>query len=154
MAEHHRKKTEKLKTYWKEKAKRQYAAKKELRRQQQKENYDRRAVDLPRRLERMLPAVKHRAKIAGLDFDLTKEWLQQQPLMCAVSGIPFVLTEKGHGPLSPSFDRMDRTKGYVQGNVQIVSYFYNTAKNQWGDEAAQDLIISYAEAFQKLRSVA
>lgn len=37
-------------------------------------------------------------------------------------------------PFSPSLDRLDASKGYVKGNVQVVCSWYNIAKNEYTDE--------------------
>jgi hypothetical protein len=50
------------------------------------------------------------------------------PEKCPVFGIKF--TEKGNGysPWSPSIDKIVPSKGYVRGNIQIISYMANAMK--------------------------
>lgn len=43
-------------------------------------------------------------------------------------------------PLAPSVDRIDNTKGYHPGNVQIVTWFYNNMKRDHPQELIDDLI--------------
>lgn len=50
------------------------------------------------------------------------------PLKCPVLGI--VLDPPGSAtPQSPSFDRLDSTKGYIPGNVRIISHRANQIKS-------------------------
>lgn len=62
------------------------------------------------------------------------------PLMeagsCPRTGFKFDLSphaEHHRNPLSPSIDRVDGTKGYLKGNIQIVCSWYNIAKNEYTD---------------------
>ena len=59
---------------------------------------------------------------------------------CNQTGIPFVLSYKSgvSNPWRPSIDRIDATKGYTQGNVQLVCQIYNLAKHTWTDADVQD----------------
>jgi hypothetical protein len=45
-------------------------------------------------------------------------------------------------PFAPSIDRIIPKKGYVKGNVQVVCWAYNAAKNQWGE----DVLLTLAHA--------
>lgn len=77
-------------------------------------------------------AAKARARKKGLELDISIDWLMdrlaEQNYLCVKTGIPLVL-EPVMGPWSPSLDRIDSTLGYVEDNIQIVCYMYNTAKN-------------------------
>lgn len=85
--------------------------------------------------------VKTRAIQAGLDFDLGKEELLKmlEPMVCERTGLPLSFKgEEGKDrkrvhPWAPSLDRIDSSRGYVRGNVQVVCWAYNVAKNQWAD---------------------
>lgn len=85
---------------------------------------------------RMLSTTKYRAKRLGLDFDLTLEDFVI-PAVCPILGAPL---ERGT-VLAPSIDRIDNSKGYVKGNVQIVSRLANTMKN----EASKEQLIQFAK---------
>lgn len=73
---------------------------------------------------------KDRARQKGLDFDLTRAYLHDlyQP-NCPVLGVPLSRAEGRAADASPSLDRIDSTKGYVQGNVRIISWRANKLKN-------------------------
>jgi hypothetical protein len=79
----------------------------------------------------MLYRTKARAKRCGLDFDLTPDDIAI-PEFCPALGIKLVVRDVGKkGPQagSPSLDRIDPTRGYVRGNVCVVSTRANTLKN-------------------------
>ena len=55
----------------------------------------------------------------------------QIPEVCPVLGIPVNrggVGKKGGRPDSPSMDRIDPTKGYIKGNVRVISNRANTLK--------------------------
>lgn len=74
--------------------------------------------------------IKHRAKKKGLDFDLT--WKDIVPeKTCPVFHIPFDFNsfgKPGATPYAPSVDRKDNTKGYIKGNVFVISNRANLLK--------------------------
>jgi hypothetical protein len=74
--------------------------------------------------------VKQRAKARGIRFDLTYLDIHI-PDNCPILGIPIFRAGKGFGPTdnSPSLDRIDSTKGYIKGNVQVISSKANTMKS-------------------------
>lgn len=84
-----------------------------------------------------LTGTKGRAKQKGLEFNLTIEDFQDVPDICPVLGIPIDKTfQERRGPYDfkkrdfcPSVDRIDNTKGYVKGNIVIVSNRANRLKN-------------------------
>lgn len=92
-----------------------------------------------------LSQTRGRAKLKSIPYSLTPEWLDAQPTVCAVTGQPFVVTDKGKGPLTPSFDRIDPKLGYTPENTRLVACWYNHAKLNWPDEDIQKLIISAAK---------
>lgn len=75
----------------------------------------------------MLRNAKNRAKELGRDFSITRDDVYM-PENCPVLGIKL---EKGSGPFqpnSPSLDRIDSTKGYIPGNVLVISWRANCLK--------------------------
>lgn len=74
--------------------------------------------------------IKHRAKKRGLEFNITWEDIIPST-SCPVFNIPFDFTsfgKPGATPYAPSVDRLDNSKGYVQGNVFVISNRANLLK--------------------------
>lgn len=84
--------------------------------------------------ERVLCSMaKRRAKKKGLEFNLDKTDIDI-PIICPILGIPIVkiyTKGKSTGPTSnsPSLDRIDNLKGYIKGNVRVISHKANTMKH-------------------------
>lgn len=73
---------------------------------------------------------KGRAKKLGLPFDIAPEDIVI-PTYCPVLGIkidPVVRGRKGFHPMSPSVDRVIPSRGYVRGNVRVISNRANRLK--------------------------
>lgn len=82
---------------------------------------------------------KNGAKRRGIEYAIEKETLFMlfnfQGWKCIRTGIDFDLrTDMGNLPFGPSVDRIDSSKGYVLGNIQLVCNIYNYAKNIWSDD--------------------
>ena len=76
----------------------------------------------------MYSAAKSRAKRDGREFSIALTDVRI-PTHCPALGIPlFTKRGKGGGPNSPSLDRIDSSRGYVPGNVVVVSWRANTLK--------------------------
>lgn len=92
------------------------------------------------RTSQLLRSIKLRTKKAGMEFDLTRDWIlsRVERGRCEATGLTFVLTgdeERGRlrSPWSPSIDRLDTTRGYTQDNCRMVVLAFNTARSDWGD---------------------
>lgn len=84
----------------------------------------------------VLSVAKGRAQKKGLEFSITAADVPV-PEFCPVLGIPL---KKGVGrsnPCSPSIDRIDSSKGYVPGNVWVISYLANARKS---DQSAKEIL--------------
>ena len=68
---------------------------------------------------------KSRAKRLGREFDIAVEDILV-PDRCPILGIPIISRS---GPNSPSLDRIDSSRGYVRGNIQVISTRANSLKN-------------------------
>lgn len=79
-------------------------------------------------------SARDRARREGLDFDIDVSDVVV-PAVCPYLQIPLVLT-LGHGKLetNPSIDRIDSSKGYVKGNIQVISKKANTMKSNASKE--------------------
>ena len=76
----------------------------------------------------MLKRARIRAKDKGLSFNLTTTDVEI-PRCCPVLGIPLYLSDCGLTGHSPTLDRVDNAKGYVKGNVVVVSWRANRLKS-------------------------
>lgn len=83
---------------------------------------------------------KRRAEISGIEFAITREDIPPLPKICPIALIPLKFREDGgQGPCdnSPSLDRVDQTKGYVIGNLRVISHKGNRMK---GDMTREDIL--------------
>jgi len=78
---------------------------------------------------------KKRAERRGLAFDLPPAAVVI-PDFCPVLGTPLVVGE-GRSPNSPSLDRIDPSKGYVDGNCRVISDHANRIKGNLTLDALQ-----------------
>lgn len=74
----------------------------------------------------MVKRAKARALKSGLPFDISKKDIRI-PSHCPVLGIE--LKRGGNNGFSPSLDRIENAKGYVKGNVHVISKRANTIKS-------------------------
>lgn len=85
-------------------------------------------TNLNYRLSHLFSGVKSRAKKKNIEFDIELSEIKW-PKTCPVLHIPIDYTSRKHSDDSPSFDRVDNSKGYVKDNVQIISLRANQLKN-------------------------
>ena len=88
---------------------------------------------------------KMRAKRAGLPFTITKADIVI-PELCPVLGIPLARGTRQDHDASPSIDQIVAGRGYVKGNVLVVSHRANRLK---GDATLEELrkLVAYLEQF-------
>lgn len=79
---------------------------------------------------------KRRAVDRGIPFSITEESIEKIgiPELCPVFGVPM------KGKYAPSLDRVDSSKGYVEGNIQVISTRANTLKNNATAEELQKVV--------------
>lgn len=72
---------------------------------------------------------KYRAKKKGIPFNLSIEDIIV-PKHCPILGIEIKYGEGSKGPIdgSPTIDKIDPNKGYIKGNVQVISHKANRMK--------------------------
>jgi hypothetical protein len=88
-----------------------------------------------------------RARRDGLPFTLTRENLLPLPTRCPVLGIKIDYERepiRGAHEDAPSLDRTDSKKGYVPGNVRVISSRANRIKND-GTLEEHEAIVAYME---------
>lgn len=93
-------------------------------------------------------SLKSRAKKKGLDFNLDERDVLGVT-SCPVLGFPLVRSVGNPSWNSPSLDRIDNTKGYVKGNVQIMSYLANSMKR----DATDEQLIAFAKWVLKEKEI-
>lgn len=94
--------------------------------------------------KRMLWQARKRALSRGIEFNITIEDLSV-PEICPILGIPIKCGTKGNYSNTPSLDRKDNNRGYVVGNVQVISMKANTMKN----DATAEQLIAFANWINK-----
>ena len=83
----------------------------------------------------------------GISFEYVFALADAAGWACVVTGLPFSLRRVGTRqsmPFSPSIDRIESDKGYVEGNVRVVCLAANYALNEWGDAVFAHLLEAYA----------
>lgn len=80
--------------------------------------------------QRAFVSIKSRAFNAGIAFDLDPEDIII-PEYCPILGIKLKTSVgEGRGDNHYSVDRLDPSKGYVKGNIQVISMLANIMKNK------------------------
>lgn len=74
--------------------------------------------------ESWLSSLRKNAKDRNIPFNLTVEDIPNMPKLCPILKVLLVKNTW----YAPSVDRIDNTKGYVKGNIQIISRLANTMK--------------------------
>jgi len=90
-------------------------------------------------------SAKSRAKHLRLPFNITKEDIIV-PSCCPILGVEFTKTKGPIRALNPSLDRIIPEKGYVKGNIAVISLKANMLKNDMNLEIARKLV-SYLELY-------
>ena len=87
-----------------------------------KECYDKNPIT------RMLMNSKSRARQYNIPFSIT---LTDVPIpkICPILEVPLILGTADNYEFAPSIDRIDPSKGYISGNVKVVSLLANRMKN-------------------------
>lgn len=86
------------------------------------------ANDLSRVMSLKYSRKKQNVKSSKWDWDINFTDIQWN-LTCPILGMALDYFTEQRAENSPSFDRIDCTKGYVKGNVQIISWRANRLKN-------------------------
>jgi len=89
----------------------------------------------------MLQRAKGRAKLKGLEFNLTVEDIII-PKYCPILGIELACKSgtSGGQKNSPALDRKDSKGGYTKDNVQVISHLANMMKSH----ATEEELIAFA----------
>jgi hypothetical protein len=101
------------------------------------------------RARSLLGHAKGRAQREGLTFDLEFDDIKI-PSNCPLLGIPLDPAADERAPNLPSLDRLDNSKGYVKGNVWVISWRANTLKR----DASLAELEAVVEGWRKAKTVA
>jgi hypothetical protein len=98
--------------------------------------------------------ITYRCKNRGIELDVTPEYLKKvfddQAGLCALSGVPIVFGKTRTSETTASPDRLDPTKGYIEGNVRWVHKYINSMRNNKTDLEFFDwcrLVVAYNNRF-------
>lgn len=86
---------------------------------------------------------RSRAKRRGLEFTISESDISV-PTQCPVLGIEIKVGQGNPTDNSPTLDRIDTSRGYVPGNVSVISYRANRIKNDSTPEELRLLADHYA----------
>lgn len=89
---------------------------------------------------RVVVRAKYRAKCLGLAFNLTNSDIHI-PAKCPILGTELSRGAGKPAHSSPSLDRLVPEKGYVRGNIQVISHLANSMKQN----ATPDQLKRFAE---------
>jgi hypothetical protein len=90
---------------------------------------------------KLLTTAKKRAKAKGIEFSISLSDIQfPENGKCPILGVPLKRHRGKMERHTPSLDRKDSTKGYVPGNVFVVSWWANYLKEQMTLEQAQNMV--------------
>lgn len=92
----------------------------------------------------LLSAARRRAKQKGLDFNIDITDIVV-PETCPALGIPIRRTAEKWADDTPTLDRVDSTRGYVKGNVMVISKRANFLKNNASADEIRS-ILRYMES--------
>ena len=96
----------------------------------------------------MLMHARQRAIKKGLEFNIDKSDIII-PDICPLLNIPLFVNDGKLGPNSPTIDRIICEKGYIKGNVMVISAKANTAKGNLSFEELNLLINNLKRVLDK-----
>ena len=106
------------------------------------------------RTYRIINRCKSRAIKKNIEFNISFDKIKKTVIngVCELTKLPFDFnsTEKTqYNPYSPSIDRIDNSKGYIDSNVRVVLSAVNTALNQYGEEQMLPILKAMIKAIEK-----
>ena len=89
----------------------------------------------------LLGLAKTRSRKSGLEFNIDLSDIII-PQFCPILGIELVRDNRKVQENSPTLDRIDQSKGYIKGNVWVISFKANTMKNN----ASKEELLKFSRA--------
>jgi len=98
----------------------------------------------------MIKEAKARAKKKGIKFSLSDETITSiieivKKGYCQFSKHKFEFISSS--PWAPTIDRINSSKGYVDGNVWVVCWIHNCSKHSWDAETHKQYVLEAAQAY-------
>jgi len=87
----------------------------------------------------MFQGAKQRALDSNLEFNISIEDIFI-PEECPVRKIPFSIGSSKRNDNTPTLDRIDNSKGYIKGNVRVISWRANCLKKDGTLEEFKQLV--------------
>jgi len=102
-------------------------------------------------VEKIWSRSKSRAKIAGIEFTLTRNDIAEMsvPITCPALGIPIKVERGSRTDNSLSIDRIDSKCGYTLDNVVFVSWRVNRLKNDSSVEEMRKMVTFYENLLEE-----
>ena len=97
----------------------------------------------------LLRSSKQRASDKGFEYNLDFSWARSTwNGHCALTGLPFRCSDKnlGGNPFSPTIDRIDPKRGYVQDNCRFILFSINSFKHTGTDNDLKEIIVALNKA--------
>lgn len=94
----------------------------------------------------LLSMAKRRAKARGIEFNIVPADVSV-PEVCPLLGLKLDSWSDNKW-VKPSLDRIDNSKGYIKGNVMIVSFRANVLKNN----ATAEELLTLAQNLEKIEA--
>ena len=81
-------------------------------------------------MTRLVYSARQRAKKFSIEFSISRSDFDI-PEVCPLRGVPFEVGKGQHTDDSPTLDRKDPRRGYVKGNVWVISHKANRLKGNF-----------------------
>ena len=112
-----------------------------------KQNHESRRTDVTRWIASNLRTTRANCKKKNIPCEVTAADLtalyEKHGGKCAITGRMMIFGSKGQQRDSLSIDRIEAAKGYVIGNVRLVTYQANMARGPFSDEELRDFCIAH-----------
>ncbi len=90
----------------------------------------------------LLTKARQRAKSKNIQCNINKEDIIV-PKFCPILGMELKISDGKMSKNSPTLDRIDNQKGYIKGNIQVISCRANTIKNDSSFEEIEKIFNWY-----------
>lgn len=103
-------------------------------------------------VDKVLEQSRSRAKRKGIEHNITKEDIENISI-CPLLNLPLIAGNKKNYEQSPSLDRIDPNKGYIKGNVWLLSKRANTMKSNASKEELLVFALNIIKHFGDIETI-